>query len=103
MRALNLTLAVAVAASLACATLPVAAQDAIGVASCDGFLKTYQACIGSKVPEGQRAGVTEALEKTRTNWKSVAATPEGKAQLDATCKDTAEKMKMAVAALNCAW
>ena len=82
--------------------MPAAAQD-IGVASCDSFLKTYQSCVVSKVPEAQRANATTALEQTKANWMAVAATPEGKAKLDATCKETTEKMKKDVAALNCPW
>ena len=83
--------------------LPALAQDAIGVASCDAFLKTYSACVTAKVPAEQRAAVSTAMDKTKANWKAVAATPEGKTQLDATCKDTAEKLKKELAALNCAW
>ena len=59
--------------------------------------------MASKIPAEQRANVTAALEQTKANWALVAATPEGKAKLDATCKETAEKMKKEVAALNCAW
>ena len=89
--------------TLASASLSsVKAQD-VGVASCDQFLKTYQACVTAKVPAEQRANVATALEKTKANWIAVAATPEGKSKLDATCKETAEKMKKEVAALNCAW
>lgn len=98
MRLSTLTLA----SALAVFTAPVLAQD-IGVASCDQFLKTYSACVAAKVPAEQRANVTSALEKTKANWMSVASTPDGKSKLDATCKDTAEKMKKEVAALNCAW
>ena len=99
----SLAIAVSLVAGLASLAAPAVAQEAIGVASCDSFLKTYQACIASKVPEAQRTVVGEALEKTRANWKAVAATAEGKTQLDAICKDTAEKLKKEVAALNCSW
>jgi hypothetical protein len=79
------------------------AQDTVGVESCDNFLKTYEACVASKVPAEQRGTMTAVFNQMKTNWKSVAATPEGKAQLDNTCKSTAETMKKQVAALNCAW
>ena len=82
--------------------LPAMAQD-VGVASCDSFLKTYNACVASKVPAEQRGTMTAALEQIKTNWKAVAATPEGKTSLDSICKQTAETMKKQVAALNCAW
>jgi hypothetical protein len=93
---------IAIASVLAAVAAPALAQD-IGVASCDQFLKTYTACVTAKVPAEQRANVTSALDKTKANWISVASTPEGKSKLDATCKETAEKMKKEVAALNCAW
>ena len=100
----NVNLALATGVAL-CTTqmLPAAAQDAIGVASCDNFLKTYQACVTASVSGDQRDKVVAALNQTKANWKEVAATADGKAKLDATCKDTAEKMKKEVAALNCAW
>lgn len=97
-------LAIATGLVIASAQLTAAsAQDAIGVASCDAFLTTYQTCVAVKVSADQRANVNAVLEQTKANWKAVAATPEGKAKLDATCKETAEKMKKEVAAMNCAW
>jgi hypothetical protein len=99
-------LTVAAAASLATFvvfTSGARAQDTVGVESCDSFLKTYEACVASKVPAEQRGTMTAVLSQMKTNWKAVAATPEGKAQLDSTCKSTAETMKKQVAALNCAW
>ena len=81
---------------------PALAQD-VGIPSCDGFLKTYQSCVVAKMPGEQKSTAAAALEKTRANWLAVSATAEGKTQLDATCKDTVEKMKKEVAALNCAW
>ena len=98
-------MSLALATGFAVLTTPfvtASAQD-VGVASCDAFLKTYQGCIAAKVPADQQATVTAAITQTKTNWIAVAATPEGKAKLDATCKETAEKMKTEVAALNCAW
>ncbi len=92
----------AFASVLAASAAPALAQD-IGVASCDQFLKTYTACVVAKVPAEQRANVTSAIDKTKANWMSVASTPDGKSKLDAVCKETAEKMKKDVAALNCAW
>jgi len=100
MRITSLALATAVAAA---ASITAAAAQDIGVASCDSFLKTYNACVAAKVPADQRTAMTAAIDQVKTNWKAVAATPEGKAKLDATCKETAETMKKQVAALNCSW
>ena len=90
------------AATMAASITAASAQD-VGVASCDGFLKTYSSCVADKVPADQRGVMTTAMEQLKTNWKAVAATAEGKATLDTTCKQTAETMKKQVAALNCAW
>ena len=102
MRPLSLTAALVLAAGLAVLPMMASAQD-IGVASCDSFLSTYKSCISTKLPGDQQAAVGAALEQTKANWKAVAASADGKAKLDATCKETAEKMKKEVAALNCAW
>ena len=83
---------------------PTYADDLVGVASCDSFLNTYTTCVAAKLPADQRAAVTETIAQTKANWKTVAGSgAEGKAKLDTTCKETAEKMKKEVAALNCAW
>ena len=93
----------ALALTVAAATLaPATAQD-LGIPSCDSFLKTYESCVAAKVPADQRGPMTTVIEQIKTNWKAVAATPEGKANLDGVCKQTAETMKKQVAALNCAW
>jgi hypothetical protein len=89
-------------AAIALSTGGASAQD-LGVPSCDGFLKTYEACVAAKIPADQRGPMTTVLEQLKTNWKAVAATADGKAKLDTTCKETAEAMKKQVAALNCAW
>jgi hypothetical protein len=102
MRLMTVAMATSLAAFTASST-GVRAQDSVGVESCDKFLTTYQACVASKVPEASRGPMTAAFDQMKTNWKAVAATAEGKAKLDATCKETAETMKKQVAALNCAW
>jgi hypothetical protein len=89
-------------AAAALSTTSASAQD-LGVASCDSFLKTYDACVAAKIPAEQRGPMTAVLEQLKTNWKAVAATADGKSRLDATCKETAEAMKKQVAALNCPW
>ncbi len=96
------TYAFGAALAVLAAVTPAAAQD-VGVASCDGFLKTYSSCIGSKVPEAQRPQMTAVYDALKKNFIEVAKTPDGKAKLDATCKDTAAKLKEQLAALNCAW
>ena len=102
MRHFSLNAALVLAAGLGVVSMPAVAQ-VIGVASCDSFLATYKSCVSAKLPADQQATVGATLEQTRANWKAVAATPEGKTKLDATCKETAEQIKKQLAALNCAW
>ena len=75
----------------------------VGVATCDKFLATYESCVVSKVPDAKKVAVMETLAKTKANWVAVAATPDGKAKLEATCKDTVAQSKKEFAAANCAW
>ena len=74
-----------------------------GVPSCDSFLKTYSSCIGAKVPEAQRPQMNSVYDALKKNFIEVAKTADGKAKLDAVCKDTAGKMKEQLASLNCSW
>lgn len=92
--------AAAVAAALFASTA--LAQD-IGVPTCDTFLKNYEACIASKAPAQTQGQMRAALEQVKTNWKAVAATADGKKQLEPVCKQTADQLKQQVAPLGCSW
>ena len=92
----------ATAVVLCAFSLSASAQD-IGVAACDKFITTYVSCVGAKAPEAQRSVMTSVIEQLKTNWKSVAATPEGKTSLEKVCKDTSDMLKTQVASLNCPW
>jgi hypothetical protein len=89
-------------AMLAATTAPTRAQD-IGIAACDTFLKTYTGCIAGNVPAAQQQQMNTMLEQLKTNWRAVAATPEGKTQLEAVCKQTADAIKQQTAAMGCKW
>jgi hypothetical protein len=93
------------AAGVAFATMlqPAAADDMVGIESCDKFLATYKSCIVDKATGEQRSKVQAEFDKTKANWKSVAATAAGKAELEATCKKTTETLRAQVASLNCPW
>lgn len=91
----------AAALTVALAT-SVSAED-IGVAECDKFLKTFDACLVAKATPDLQSRMKAALDPMRANWKSVAATEDGKKQLAGVCKQTADTMKQQVAALNCTW
>ena len=92
----------AVAATCLIAASAASAQD-IGVAACDSFLKNYETCIATKAPAQTQAQMRGALEQVKTNWKAVAATADGKKQLEPVCKQTADQLKAQVAPLGCSW
>jgi phosphohistidine phosphatase SixA len=83
-------------------TPAVRAQDT-GVAVCDQFLKSYQTCIDTKAPDAAKAQMRSALDAVRSNWKAVAATPEGKKSLEPACKQTIDQIKQQASGLGCQW
>ena len=99
MRTRNLVFA---AVAFAAASAPAAAQD-IGVAACDAFLKSYESCIGTNVPPAQQGQMKSLLEQVRTNWKTVGATADGRAQIETMCRQTADAIKQQTASLGCKW
>lgn len=82
---------------------PLASAQDIGVPACDTFLKNYEACIAGKAPAQTQAQMRAAIEQVKTNWKAVAATADGKKQLEPVCKQTADQLKQQVAPLGCSW
>ena len=96
-------ISVSIAALLTVAALsPAFAQDT-GVAACDSFLKTYETCITAKAPAASQAQMRSAMDQVKANWKSVAATEEGKKALEPVCKQTAETLKLQLSNLGCSW
>jgi hypothetical protein len=81
---------------------PGLAQE-IGVPPCDKVMKTYEVCVMPNAPEGVRGQLKSTFDKMRVNWTEVAATDEGKKQLDKVCVETAVQMKRFLASYNCSW
>jgi hypothetical protein len=78
------------------------AQD-IGVPACDKMLKSYETCVMTKAAPQVQTQMKSAFDQMRTNWKAVAATPEGKKSLEPVCEQTTAQMKAQLASLNCTW
>jgi hypothetical protein len=91
------------AASIATLAATTAAAQDTGIPACDAFLKTYETCVVAKTPAAGQAQMKAAVDQMRTNWKAVAATPEGRTSLEPVCKSTAEQMKQQLASLGCTW
>jgi hypothetical protein len=75
--------------------------DKIGVAECDDYLAKYEACLTTKVPEAARAQFNSALAQTRSSWRQIASTPQGKSGLAMACKAAADQTKTAMKPYGC--
>lgn len=87
---------------LAVSAVGARAQD-VGVASCDKFLKTFDACVTSKAAPAQKDALVKARDAMKSNWVGVAKTADGKKNLESVCDQTASQMKQQLAALQCSW
>ena len=74
-----------------------------GVAACDEFLTKYDACVGSKIPEAQRATFKTQIDQTRKAWVDMAKNPSAKATMEATCKQTMDATKASLTAYGCSF
>ena len=75
--------------------------DKIGVAECDDYLAKYEACLTGKVPEAARAQFNSALAQTRSSWRQLASTAQGKAGLAQACKMAADQTKQSMKPYGC--
>jgi hypothetical protein len=82
---------------------PAAASDSVGVPECDEYITKYQNCLKGKVPAAAQAAMKGAFDTTVTEWRKVAATPEGKSGLAMACKSALDASKQAMGAYGCEW
>jgi hypothetical protein len=76
-------------------------SDSIGVAECDAFLKSYEACVKDKVPEVARAQFNSTLAQWRKSWHDAAQNPQTRGTLAAACKAQIDAAKQSMKAYNC--
>jgi hypothetical protein len=97
----------ALAAGIAGAALLIGVSAAnaqsTGIAACDEFLTKYDACVGSKVPEAQRATFKTQIDQTRKAWVDMAKNPTTKATMESTCKQTMDATKASLTAYGCSF
>jgi hypothetical protein len=69
------------------AAAPVAAAPAemVGIATCDDYLKQYEACVAGISPESQ-AAMKMGLDTVRGQWLAMAKNDQQKAGLEMACK-----------------
>jgi hypothetical protein len=77
--------------------------DKIGIPECDDFLAKYEACVTGKVPEQARAAYQTGIKQWRDSWKQLAANPQTKGTLAATCKQAREQQETALKSYGCTW
>lgn len=75
----------------------------IGVPECDDYIKKYEMCLNSKVPEAARGAFKTSLDQVRKSWKEAAANPQTKAALASGCKTALETAKQSLSAYSCEW
>lgn len=97
----------ALAAGIAGAALLIgvtaANAQSTGFAACDEFLTKYDACVGSKIPEAQRATFKTQIDQTRKAWVDMAKNPSTKATMESTCKQTMDATKASLTAYGCSF
>lgn len=88
-------------ATPASTTTTASSGEKIGVPECDDYLAKYEACLTTKVPEAARAQFNSSLEQTRSSWRQIASTAQGKAGLAQACKMAAEQTKTSMKPYGC--
>ena len=83
------------------ATTTASSSDSIGVAECDAFIKSYEACVKDKVPEAQRATFNSALARWRKAWHDAAQNPQTRGTLAAACKTQLDAAKQSMKPWGC--
>lgn len=78
-----------------------ASGDKIGIAECDSFIDSYEACVRDKVPEMARAQFNSTLAQWRRTWREQAANPQNRPVLVQACKTQLEAARQSMKAYNC--
>ena len=93
----------ATAAPATTAPAVAAAESEFGVPECDAYMKSWTACVESKVPAEMRGTFKASIDQAKASYKAAAGTPQGKAGLAMACTQQLAATKQALAAYNCTW
>jgi len=74
----------------------------VGVAVCDEYLDKMARCI-TRISAEAQPPMRNAMDESRKAWQENAKTPEGRAALEATCRQALDAAKSAAAAMGCEW
>jgi hypothetical protein len=69
-------------------------ESVTGVEACDEYLSKVEFCLTKpNVPEAAKTAYRQSLEQNRAAWKQLAATEQGKASLQSSCKMALDSAK----------
>jgi hypothetical protein len=74
-----------------------------GVPECDSFLKKYETCVNTKLPEASRKQMIDAMAQNTASWKDLAKTDSGKKALAQGCTQADEQSKAGMTQFGCEW
>jgi hypothetical protein len=80
-----------------------AVDSEFGVPECDAFMKSWTACVESKVPAEMRGTFKASIDQAKASYKAAASTPQGRSGLVMACTQQLAATKQALAAYNCTW
>jgi len=64
---------------------------AIGIPECDNYLARYEKCLAGNIDASARPVLEQNLLQTRSSWKTLAATEQGKSSLVQVCSTASTK------------
>src|SRR5581483_1338501 len=50
-------------------------EEDIGIPECATYVRTYEACLASRVPAGEQPRLRATLDEQRKRWRSAASNP----------------------------
>ena len=77
--------------------------ESTGVAACDDFLEKYTTCVTSKIPAAAQSAYKAQLDQTRKMWVDMGKNVGAKPAMEASCKQTMNTMKTALASYGCSF
>jgi len=80
-----------------------AAASEFGVPECDAYMKSWTACVESKVPAEMRPTFKASIDQAKASYTAASSTPQGKSGLAMACTQQLAATKQALAAYNCTW
>lgn len=85
------------------APAPVAADETIGIPTCDAYADRYRACIADRLPPGDRDAHARALGAQVATWLVAKADPKLAPALDSECAAAVEAARATTRVFGCVW